>query len=419
MTDLMHQPNGNGRQELEQGSGSVQIPVRFRVHKREIPGVACAVSPLGLQVVTSATLTPGTPLSLQISFGANSCFMSLAGQVASCLLARDGPDRQYQLGISFAGIREFEYKILHSAVQELSQDPSLLQRSFVTIEIAKDAMAEEASRVAPGTPDHLVGTQGNRTARKLRGFTPDPPWVMQLKEEVAPHWQAILDCPLVREAASGALSMEQMRAWLIQLYPFIEAFPKWIALSIAKTQDPVSRAFMIDNVRVEKRHAEQWVNMADGFGIDASELFTVRPIPQVDALTHWLWSINMQGSLPEAVAATNYAIEGITHDISTTVVKGFPKYEGRDGLRLTKKAYSWMEAHAAYDDLHPIQALHVMKLYTVSKDLEDKVIFAAKRSLEYMLMALDACYTEFPPDKTIGERIASASPAQGSAGSHG
>lgn len=212
--------------------------------------------------------------------------------------------------------------------------------------------------------------------------------------------------------------MEQMRAWLVQLYPFIESFPKWIALNIAKTQDPVSRAFMIDNVRVEKRHAEQWVHMAEGFGIDATELFTVRPIPQVEALTHWLWSINTQGSLAEAVGATNYAIEGITHDISSTVVKGFPKYEGRDGLRLTRKAYSWMEAHAAYDDMHPIQALHVMKLYTFTQDQEDKVIFAAKRSLEYMLMALNACYTEFPP-KTDGEGITNAALAQGSTGAHG
>jgi len=158
--------------------------------------------------------------------------------------------------------------------------------------------------------------------------------------------------------------------------------------------------------------------MAEGFGVEAKDLFTVRPIPQVEALTHWLWSINTQGSLPEAVGATNYAIEGVTHDISATVVKGFPRYEGREGLRLTKKAYSWMEAHAAYDDVHPIQALHVMKLYTITQDLEDKVIFATKRSLEYMLMALNACYTEFPPEKTDGEGIASVSPAQGSAGSH-
>jgi hypothetical protein len=32
-----------------------------------------------------------------------------------------------------------------------------------------------------------------------------------------------------------------------------------------------------------------------------------------------------------------------------------------------------------------------MKLYT-TRDLEEKVIFAARRSLEYLLMALEGCY---------------------------
>ena len=34
---------------------------------------------------------------------------------------------------------------------------------------------------------------------------------------------------------------------------FIETFPKWIALNIPKTQDAMSRDFLIANVRIEKR----------------------------------------------------------------------------------------------------------------------------------------------------------------------
>jgi pyrroloquinoline quinone (PQQ) biosynthesis protein C len=385
-----------------QCGASFRVPVRLRIQQRETSGTALAVSPHGLQIATSAILVPGTALSVQVFLGAKTCFISLAGQVASCVPIDNGGSRGFSARITFADVREVEHKILQSALTELVQDPSLQERSFLLIDIAKDAMAEEVSRISERHP---------RAARKGRSFTPDPPWVRKLKEVVAPHWQAILECPLVQEAAAGTLSLRQMRAWLVQLYPFIETFPKWIALNIAKTQDPVSRAFMIDNVRVEKRHAEQWVAMAEGFGIEADELFTVRPIPQVEALTHWLWSINTQGSLPEAVGATNYAIEGITHDISSCVVKGFPSYDGREGLRLNKKTYSWMEAHAAYDDLHPIQALHVMKLYTNSEDLVEKVIFASQRSLEYMLMALNACYTEFPPVMADGNGMSGNSVA--------
>lgn len=377
----------------------MRIPVCLRLHRKQLSGYAPDLTSSGLHVLSASTLNPGTPLALQLSFGANSCYLNLSGQVSSCLLTQDGAERQYAIGIQFVAVREFERKILASAIQDLQEDPAAQEKSFVTIDISKDAVAEEAARVAVGSQPPSGAGETHKGTRKPRWFTPDPPWVLDMKTRIQPHWQAVLDCPLVREAAAGTLSLRQMHAWMTQLYPFIETFPKWIALNIAKTQDPVSRAFMIDNVRVEKRHAEQWVLMAEGFGIDAKELYALQPIPEVDALTHWLWSINTQGSLAEAVGATNYAIEGITHDISTTVVKGFPLYEGRDGLRLTKKAYWWMEAHAKYDDMHPIEALHVMKLYTTSKDLEEKVTFAAQRSLEYMLMALDACYTRFQPEE--------------------
>jgi pyrroloquinoline quinone (PQQ) biosynthesis protein C len=198
-----------------------------------------------------------------------------------------------------------------------------------------------------------------------------------------------------------------MRAWLLQLYPFIETFPKWIALNIPKTQDAMSRGYLIDNVRVEKRHAEQWVHMAEGFGIKRHDLYTVKPLAEVDALTHWLWSINSQGSLAEAVAATNYAIEGITKDIAVMTVKGFPHYEGVDGIHLDRKAYWWMEAHAKYDDVHPQQALEIIKLYASTKELQDKVTFVTHRSLEYMLLAFETCYTHFqsPALTLVGSKV--------------
>ena len=392
MAEKLHHPGENNY-------GAMRIPVSLRLYRKQLSGHAPNLTLSGLHVLSAATLNPGTPLDLQLSFGANSCYLNLSGQVSSCLQAQNGAGRQYAIGIQFVAVREFERKILASAIQELQEDPTAQENCFVTIDISKDAVAEEAAQVAAGSQPRSGVVETPRGAGKPRWFTPDPPWVLEMKERIQPHWQAVLDCPLVQKTADGTLSLRQMHAWMTQLYPFIETFPKWIALNIAKTQDSVSRGFMIDNVRVEKRHAEQWVQMAEGFGIDPQELHTVQPIPEVDALTHWLWSINTQGSLPEGVGATNYAIEGITHDISTTVVKGFPLYEGREGLRLTKKAYWWMEAHAKYDDMHPIEALHVMKLYTTSKDLEEKVTFAAQRSLEYMLMALEACYARFPPEE--------------------
>jgi pyrroloquinoline quinone (PQQ) biosynthesis protein C len=223
----------------------------------------------------------------------------------------------------------------------------------------------------------------------------DPPWILELKQHLEPYWQAVLNCRLIREASDGTLSLAQMRGWLLQLYPFIECFPKWLAMSLARTQDPVSQAFFIDNLRVEKKHALQWIHMAEAFGVSEQELMHVKPLPGVEALTHWVWSINSQGMLVEAVAATNFSIEGVTQGIAKSTVCGFPKYEERAGIHLSKKAYAWMEAHARYDDLHPVYALEIIKRYSEAQEMRERVKFAAQRSLEFMLMALETCYTHY------------------------
>ena len=51
-----------------------------------------------------------------------------------------------------------------------------------------------------------------------------------------------------------------------------------------------------------------------------------------------------------------------------------------------------MVAHSRYDDIHPLQALEVMKLYATTTELQEKAVFATQRSLEYFLLALEACY---------------------------
>lgn len=380
-------------------SVSLEIPILLKTQTREVSGYTSQCSHDKLQVLTSSPLRLGTPLSLQFTFGGKVCYLTLAGRVAECRHIASESRGNYSIVIQFAGVREFEQTILRSALEELARDPGIHQGSLVTIVVRNDAIAEEAIQLSD-SPQDVEGQPDlhDKAPRKRRKFTSDPEWVSHLKHHIAPYWEAVLQCPLVQEASAGTLPLPRMRAWMTQLYPFIQSFPKWLALSLTKAEDAQSRSYLIENIRVEKKHAEQWLHMAQGFGIPPASLEGLRPLAEVDAITHWLWSINTQGSLAEGVGATSYAIEGVTHDIAVMVVKGFPNYEGRDGVHLDKRTYWWMEAHAKYDDLHPVQALEIMKLYTHTTEMERRVTFAAQRSLEYLRMAFDACYAYFPSD---------------------
>ena len=369
----------------------VSIPVLLRLKKgnADIPGLTDAIGSQRLRLVTDQVLKSGAPLALQFRMGSGICYLNVSGQVISCIPSHAGPAGKYLIEVQFSAVREFEQHMLQSALAEVIRDPSARRDSLLTIHGTRDTLAEEATRLVEVTQRTSLTVQGGEGSCHMPSS--DPPWVEELKRQTRPYWDAVLECRLIQEASTGTLSLERMRGWIVQMYPFIETFPKWIALTIAKVPDLNSRGFMIDNLRVEKRHAMQWVQMAEGFGLNKSALQSVEPFPEVDALTHWLWSVNAQGSLPEAVGATNYAVEGVTQGIAKLTLQGFPHYAAMPEIHLDRKAYAWMQNHARYDELHPIQALQVMKLYT-TKDLEEKVIFASRRSLEYLLMALDACY---------------------------
>ena len=230
--------------------------------------------------------------------------------------------------------------------------------------------------------------------------SPHPLWVGALDDYVAPYWQEALHSEWVQGVASTTLTIAEMRGWLLQLYPFIHTFPKFLAEALTKVEDDFSRGFLIDNIRVEKAHAEHWIWMGEGFGLSRTEMIDLaegnKPILRdVQSLTDWLWYVNAKGSLAEAVAATSYAIEGLTGDLARKVIGGFEGYRGHDGVDMKPRTYKWMREHVQYDDLHPIVALEVVKKYAVSEKLQTKVMLAAKRSVQLLHNALMTSYKAY------------------------
>ncbi len=392
---------------------ALSLRVLFQASGREVASFTSDLSPGGLRITLHTPLRLGIPVSLHLSFG-ELCFLKLSGQVVHCQSLGHGRNA---IAIKFSALRDWNQQILSSAIQELKVNDSTLSKSFVTVHVSKDHLALEAASISraasesransPTSELDVHGSVRNQgyvdqseklVSGKARKFTPDPPWVAEMNRYLDPYRQAIWQSRLVRETSTGELSLEQVRGWSIQFYPFIEHFPQFMATYLAKAPDPPSRAFLIDNLRVEKRHADQWVDMAKGFGLPKSELLETPIIPEVEALTHWMWSITNRGSFVEAVSATNFAIEGVTQGIATRMVRGFTKYHGTEGVFLAKKAYYWMEAHGHYDDLHPYQALEIIKLHATSAELQYRVRHAAQRSFEYLFRALEACYWAYAPE---------------------
>ncbi|MDP9014767.1 MAG: iron-containing redox enzyme family protein [Pseudomonadota bacterium] len=221
----------------------------------------------------------------------------------------------------------------------------------------------------------------------------DSKWIETLKRFVQPDWQNLVAGEWASKVNDGSWSTDAMRGWFLQLYPFIHTFPKFLAEALIKVEDDYSRSFLIDNIRVEKAHAEHWLWMGEGFGIPRREMMALadgdRPLLRdVQSLTDWIWYINSKGSLAEAVAATSFAIEGATGDLTRALLQGFEAYGAREGVTMNPRTTKWFRNHAKYDDDHPRIALQIVARYARTERAQRKVMAAARRSLQLLNLAL-------------------------------
>jgi pyrroloquinoline quinone (PQQ) biosynthesis protein C len=231
--------------------------------------------------------------------------------------------------------------------------------------------------------------------------TPHPAWAQDFWEKLVPLKDRIASHALFTEMARGDLSVARFRHALLNFYPLVGNFPHYMALTLAKSyQTSVpgvleTRDWLINNIKIEQRHLYWYRDWALGFGISHEALDTVIPPAAMDAINHYLWHLNLRGSIAEGIAATNLAIEWATGDWSKSVVSGMKIYAERGEAHIDRRSMAWLRAHAHYDDAHPYEAMElVKKLCADDTVLQERSFAAAARGMEYYLLALDDCYAK-------------------------
>lgn len=216
--------------------------------------------------------------------------------------------------------------------------------------------------------------------------------LVPLKDKIAKH-------PFFQDMATGHLDLACFRYALLNFYPLIANFPAYMGLTLTKATEldapgvAESRDWLIHNIKIEANHLRWYSDWATSFGLKSAELESVTPPPAMNAINHFLWNINQRGSVAEGLAATNLAIEWATGDWSAHVYAGIEHYANRDGVTISQRTVAWLRAHAHYDDLHPYEAMELIKrLCDHDPEQQKKALAAATEGMHYYLMALDDCY---------------------------
>ena len=198
--------------------------------------------------------------------------------------------------------------------------------------------------------------------------------------------------------SDATIPQEQHHALLMGFWPLIERFPQYLALNLLKCSygaNPAlntARGWLIKNLRVEQRHAELYRDWAVSAGIPQETLYSANRSVAARAITDWSWQVCESGDLAEAMAATNYAIEGVT-GAWTQMVWESPDYKLLFKEEERKKALRWIQAHAAYDDKHPVEALDIIYALLGQDPTPEeiqKVKKAIQKSYELYRLALDS-----------------------------
>jgi pyrroloquinoline quinone (PQQ) biosynthesis protein C len=192
-----------------------------------------------------------------------------------------------------------------------------------------------------------------------------PAWARDIVQSCAPAKQAVVGHAVFELMRDIKLSTSATRMFMISGWPVIEQFPQFMAMSLTKIRygrsvgQDMARRYLIRNIRVEQNHADHWVEWSKAVGVSLQDLIESDVPLSTHALSHWCGHVCDRDSLPAAMAATNYAIEGVTGEWST-VICSKNDYEMSFDPQVRAKAMKWLKLHAHYDDTHPWEALEII-----------------------------------------------------------
>lgn len=226
-----------------------------------------------------------------------------------------------------------------------------------------------------------------------------PAWAQALVDDCSAARAEVADHPLFHHMRDNTLTTAQIRAFLVSVWPVIEQFPQYMAQNLLKVQfgraagHDMARRYLIRNIRVEQNHADHWMAWSEAHGISLDELLHAEVPSEVHALSHWCWHSCERDPLAAGMAATNYAIEGVTGDWSALVCSA-DTYEQAFPAEVRAKAMKWLKLHARYDDEHPWEALDIICTILGQRPSAQDVALVRSRVLKsygFMRLTLDHC----------------------------
>jgi pyrroloquinoline-quinone synthase len=209
----------------------------------------------------------------------------------------------------------------------------------------------------------------------------------ELDARVAPF--DLLTHPFYRDWSAGRLSREQLRAYAVEYFHHVAAFPTFLSALHSRLEDGGLRRAVLRNLAEEevegRAHADMWLDFAEGFGLSHEEVRASKPSDPIRRLIERFERSARQDSPSEVVAAI-YAYQSQVPRLCGEKARALLNHYGADA-----RTCGFFVLHS-YADVRQAQTWRSELVRLVSPDdrLVDSALAAAGRAADWLWQALDA-----------------------------
>jgi len=198
--------------------------------------------------------------------------------------------------------------------------------------------------------------------------------------------KSMLKHPFYQQWTAGTLPIDSIREYARQYYPFEASFPQLLSAIHTRTDSPVIRQMLLDNLwdeeHGERNHSRLWLDFGAALGLSEDEVTHASLRPETVALVEHFRDRCRNGTVGEALA-TMFAYEGQVPAIAWQKIKGLSEYYG-----FTPQQFEFWSVHLVADIAHSGNEMAALELAT---DDETAVLAATSQACDRLLSFLDGC----------------------------
>ncbi|MGH2462116.1 MAG: CADD family putative folate metabolism protein [Candidatus Limnocylindria bacterium] len=199
----------------------------------------------------------------------------------------------------------------------------------------------------------------------------------------------LLSHPFYTRWREGTLPVEAIQEYTRQYYAFESAFPRLLSAIHSRTDDPVIRQSILDNLwdeeHGEANHAELWLRFAEGMNVKRDDVRDAPANAGTRALLDTYWELATNGS-PAAAIAALYAYEAQVPAVATEKINGLRERYGIDDAR----TLAFFTVHSTLDLEHSAAERESIRRTAASETDSKAALTGTSRALDAWWGFLDA-----------------------------